>query len=411
MDGLFSRYRNLSALLALLAGQLLLLAWQIKSDGDTRLIRVWAVTAVTPIVRGLEAVRLGAEGLGERWFMASALQSENARLKRQGAELQIRNQLLAEQLQQAGRAQALLEFRSQLNSRSLAATILGNAPGVQSGVFFIDRGSPEGVKRGMAVVTGEGVAGVVVAVYPSASLIMLATSQGFAASVISQKHRTRGLLKGDGTSCHVEGIRNEQALDEGEWFYSSGDDRMFPRGLRVGAARSVRNGAEGKEVEVRPAALDGDVSEVLILLDAVHGQIPDLATPPQPDSQVLPPPPEDARDSAAAAAAAASPAPAGGSGPIPRTDADRLKERYKRIVEAQGIQVGVTPYGAPDFNRQPPAAPAGAEATPLVQPPGQPAQQGAPAPETTPAGKASPAAPKAEPKRAPAAPPFRQEPR
>jgi len=308
MDGLFSRYRNMSALLALLAGQLLLLAWQIKSDGDTRLIRVWAVTAVTPIVRGLEAVRVGTGGLAQRWFMAGALETDNARLRRRPAELDIRNQLLAEQLQQAGRAQALLEFRSQLSSRSLPATILGNAPGVQSGVFFIDRGSPDGVKRGMAVVTGDGIAGQVVAVYPSASLIMLATSQGFAASVTSQKHRTHGLLKGDGSSCHVEGIRNEQALDEGEWFYTSGDDRIFPRGLRVGAVRSVRNGADGKEVEVRPAALDGDVSEVLILLDAVHGQIPDLATPSQPDVQVLPPPPEDTHESAAAAAAAASPA-------------------------------------------------------------------------------------------------------
>jgi len=398
MDGLFSRYRNMSALLALLAGQLLLLAWQIKSDGDTRLIRVWAVTAVTPIVRGLEAVRVGTGGLAQRWFMAGTLETDNARLRHRTAELDIRNQLLAEQLQQAGRAQALLEFRSQLSSRSLPATILGNAPGVQSGVFFIDRGSPDGVKRGMAVVTGDGIAGQVVAVYPSASLIMLATSQGFAASVTSQKHRTHGLLKGDGSSCHVEGIRNEQALDEGEWFYTSGDDRIFPRGLRVGAVRSVRNGADGKEVEVRPAALDGDVSEVLILLDAVHGQIPDLATPSQPDVQVLPPPPEDTHESAAAAAAAAFPAPAGGSSATPQTDADRMKERYKRIVEGQNIQIGVTPYRAPDFNRQPAAVPSGAGPATVVQPPGT-AQPGAPPTGSAPAGKAAPSAPKAEPKR------------
>ena len=107
MDGLFGRYRNLSALLALLVGQLLLLAWQIKSDGETRLIRIWAVTAVTPIVRGLEVARGGAGGVIQRWFMSGTLESENARLRRQAAELQIRNQLLTEQLQQAGRAQAL----------------------------------------------------------------------------------------------------------------------------------------------------------------------------------------------------------------------------------------------------------------------------------------------------------------
>jgi rod shape-determining protein MreC len=404
MDGLFSRYRNLSALVALLAGQLLLLAWQIKGDGETRLIRVWAVTAVTPIVRGLEAVRAGAGGLAQRWFMAGALESENARLRRQTAELEIRNQLLTEQLQQAGRAQALLEFRSQLSSRSLPASILGTAPGVQPGVYFVDRGSPDGVKRGMAVVTGDGIAGLVVAAYPSASLIMLATSPDFAASVISQKHRTRGLLKGDGGSCHVEGIRNEQVLDEGEWFYTSGDDRVFPRGLRVGVARSVRNGPLGKEVEVRPAALERDLAEVLILVDAVHGQIPDLATPPQPEVQVLPPP-EDSREGPAAAAVAA---PAGGATAMPSTDADRMKERYRRIIEGQGIQIGVTPYRAPDFNRQP--APAAA-----VQAPGESPAPGGPAPAATPAGKAATTPPKARPQAAPKivppAPPSTQGPR
>ncbi len=390
MDGLFSRYRNLSALLALLAGQLLLLAWQIKGDGETRLIRVWAVTAVTPVMRGLEAARGGAGGVAQRWFMAGALESENARLRRRTAELEVRNQLLAEQLQQAGRAQALLAFRSQLSSRSLPASILGSAPGVQTGVFFLDRGSPDGVQRGMAVVTGDGIAGVVVAAYPSASLMMLANSQGFAASVISQKHRTPGLLKGDGSSCHVEGIRNEQPLDEGEWFYTSGDDRIFPRGLRVGEARNVRNGAGGKEVEVRPAALDRDVSEVLILVDAVHGQIPDLAIPPQPEVQVLPPP-EGAREGEAAAVAV----PAGGETPMPRTDADRMKERYQRIIEGQGIQIGVTPYRAPDFNRQPAAQ----TPAPVVRPPGE-----SPAP-------GGPAAPKEAPKRVPATPPAAEEPR
>jgi hypothetical protein len=115
--------------------------------------------------------------------------------------------------------------------------------------------------------------------------------------------------------------------------------------------------------------------------------------------QVLPPPPEDTHESAAAAAAAAFPAPAGGSSATPQTDADRMKERYKRIVEGQNIQIGVTPYRAPDFNRQPAAAPSGAGAATAVQPPGVQALPGTPPTGSAPAGKAAPSAPKAEPKR------------
>lgn len=399
MDGLFSRYRNLSVLLLLLAGQLILLAWQIKSNGETRLIRVWAVTAVTPMARGLEATRDGVGGFVARWFMAGTLERDNVQLKRQTAQLEIRNQLLQDQLQQAGRAEALLAFRSEIPSRSLPARILGSAPGVQSGVFILDRGSMEGVKRGMAVVTGNGIVGQIVASYPTASLMMLATSQGFAAGVTSQKHKMHGILKGDGGTCRVEGIRNEQQLEKDEWFYTSGEDRTFPRGLRVGQAQSVKDGQEGKEIEVRPAALSADFTEVLILLDAVHGQIPDAATPPDPAVQVLSPPPEDPN---APAAQPASPVTPGGSPAALNTDADRLRDHYKRVVESQGIQVGSTPYRAPDFNRQPPAAaPATAPAAPAA--PGDEPAAGQPQPAQPPAGKqASPASQPAQKPKPPA---------
>ncbi len=354
MDGLFSRYRNLSALLLLLAGQLILLAWQIKSNGETRLLRVWAVTAVTPMARGMELTRDGLGGFFARWFMAGKLEQDNAQLRRQTAQLEIKNQLLQEQMQQSGRAQALLEFRSQLPSKSLPSRIIGSAPGVQSGVFILDRGSLEGVKRGMAVVTGEGIVGQVVASYPTASLMMLASSQGFAAGVTSQKSRTRGLLKGEGGTCHIFGIRNEQPVDKDEWFYTSGEDRIFPRGLRVGQARAVKDGVDGKEIEVRPIALDGDFAEVLILLDAVHGQIPELATPSNPDVQILDAP---APDQNGPMTDPASPATPGEAPSAMRTDADRIRDHYKRVVESQNFQVGTTPYRAPDFNRQPAAAP------------------------------------------------------
>lgn len=397
MDGLFSRYRNLSALLLLLAGQLVLLAWQIKSNGETRLLRIWAVSAVTPMARGMEVARDGTGGFVARWFMAGRLERDNVQLRRQTAQLEIRNQLLQEQLQQAGRAEALLAFRSQIPSRSLPSRILGSAPGVQSGVFILDRGTSDGVKRGMAVVTGAGIVGQIVAAYPGASLMMLASTQGFAAGVVSQKHRIEGLLKGEGGTCRVDGIHNEQPVDKDEWFYTSGEDRIFPRGIRVGQAHTIKEGLEGKEIEVRPVALRADFAEVLILLDAIHGQIPDAATPPDPAVQVLGPPPTDPN---APASTLASPVTPGAAPAAMNTDADRLREHYKRVVEAQGIQVGSTPYRAPDFNRQPAAAaPPGVATAPQLKGPGP-----APAlPVQSPSAK--PVAPAAKPVQSPSVKP------
>ena len=54
MEFLLNRYRNLTVLLVAIVAQLVLLAYQVKSNGEVRLIRVWAVTAVTPLARVIE---------------------------------------------------------------------------------------------------------------------------------------------------------------------------------------------------------------------------------------------------------------------------------------------------------------------------------------------------------------------
>jgi hypothetical protein len=49
MEFLLNRYRNLTVLLVVIVAQLMLIAYQVKTSKDVPLIRVWAVTAVTPI--------------------------------------------------------------------------------------------------------------------------------------------------------------------------------------------------------------------------------------------------------------------------------------------------------------------------------------------------------------------------
>jgi len=64
-----SRYRNLSVLLLLIFAQLLLLAYQVKTAQDVRLIRVWAVTAVTPVARLLEGARSTVASFVESYLL------------------------------------------------------------------------------------------------------------------------------------------------------------------------------------------------------------------------------------------------------------------------------------------------------------------------------------------------------
>ncbi len=62
METLLSRYRNITVLLLVIFAQLVLLAYQVKNDSDVRLIRVWAVTAVTPLARTSKARAAAPQG-------------------------------------------------------------------------------------------------------------------------------------------------------------------------------------------------------------------------------------------------------------------------------------------------------------------------------------------------------------
>ena len=371
METFLSRYRNISVLLLLLAGQLLLLAYQVKTGQDVRLIRVWAVTAAAPLANVSEWIRERGARLGEM-FAVEGLRQENARLKSELGQIKVQNHLLRADISTADRAKALAIYAETSPSKLLAARVIFLGTGANSRTVFVDRGSRDGVMKGMAVITPDGIAGKVTAAYPTASLVSLVTSQGFAAGVISQKHRVRGTMKGVGSSlCPVDHIENRDTVEAGEWLYTSGDDRIFPKGLPAGIVRSAREGRGGKDVVAEPVGLRAGVNEVLIVTGGVHGLIPDPLPPSTPSVQILPPPPPEAGE-------APLEDPGTASSPS-RTDADRLMEKYRRIGESQGHTYGGGPGRVPDFNRPPAAAvkpvvpPAQGEAVPV--PPASPVKK------------------------------------
>ncbi|MGH9593824.1 MAG: rod shape-determining protein MreC, partial [Bryobacteraceae bacterium] len=234
----------------------------------------------------------------------------------------------------------------QTPSKTLAARVISNGTGSNSATVFIDRGSKSGVESGMAVVTPEGIVGKVIAAYPSASLVLLVTDPTFAAGVVSQKNHVGGTLKGQGHSnCIVDYIQNEQKVDVGEWFYTSGYDRVFPRGFPVGQVSVERNGRNGKEVYLNPSGLQGGVEEVLVVLEGVHQIVPKDAPLAATVHMMLPPPDTPS-------------APADPAEKTLNTQADQIREAYQKIGQVENHEYGVG-SSIPNYNvklQQPPAA-------------------------------------------------------
>jgi rod shape-determining protein MreC len=369
MDTLLNRYRNITVLLLVIFAQLILLAYQVKNDKDVRLIRLAAVTAVTPLARAIETVRGGTDGFLQNYVLLRDARSENGRLRSELGKLKLENQFLRTELGTADRAKALGVFEARSPSKMIAARVIATATGASASAVFVDRGSTSGVEKGMAVVTPDGIVGKVLASYPTASQVLLATDPGFAAGVVSQKNHVRGILKGQGHgNCRVDYVQNEEKVEAGEWFYTSGDDRIFPKGMQVGRVTVARAGNPFQEIMLDPIGLANGVEEVLIVLEGVHQGIPEFKTAAQP-MYIAPPVPGAAKE--------AQPDSAGGPNRAPAltTDADKITTRYREIGAEQGHKFGENPPGSKpaDFNvepkLEPKAAPkagesAGAEAKP-----------------------------------------------
>ena len=358
MDFILNRFRNLTVLVAAILVQLLLLAYQVKSNTEVRLIRVWAVTAVTPLARLTEGLRSNVSRFFSDYFVLLDVRDQNRTLRTELDRIKMENQFLRNQLSTADRARSLAIFQAQSPSKTVAAHIIGNSAAGGGKVVLLDRGTASGVERGMAVITPDGIVGKIVQVYPMASYLLLITDQTFAAGVISQKHRVHGTLRGQGHSTvMIDYVQNEETVDQGEWFYTSGDDRIFPKGMPAGEATVVRPGKAKKDIFVTPSGFQNGLEEVLIVVEGVHAPIPDVAAANQSVHLLAPPPGEGS--------APASAAPAQ-SGPL-TTEADGLLEKYRKIGETQKHVYGERGAGAPNYN-----------APPATTPPPKPAPKPAP---------------------------------
>jgi rod shape-determining protein MreC len=270
MESVFGRYKNLIVLVGVLFAQVLGLAVQVKRTTDTessRLIRIWAVSAVTPFEKVLVWVQTGTGNLWHNYFYLRGVRAENRELKQQIEQLRLAQIRLNEDAQQARRLQALFGFKEQFISRTMPAQVIGSGGSEQSRVLFIDKGDSDGIKPDMAVITVQGIVGKVLKVFRSSSQVLLIDDQSSGVGAILEKSRLQGIVRGTSAGEVVlEKIMTDEAVQAGEEVRTSGGDRIFPKGLPVGVVSRVSNGPDFfLSIHVRPSANLNKLEEVLVV--------------------------------------------------------------------------------------------------------------------------------------------------
>jgi rod shape-determining protein MreC len=273
MESVLGRYRNLIILVGVLFLQVLGLATQVKRTGNdeehTRLIRIWVVGAVTPFERGLVWIQNGTGNLWHNYFYLRGVRAENRELKQQIEQMRLQQVRLSEDAAQARRLQALLSFKEQFISRTVAAQVIGSSGSDLSRIVYIDKGENAGIRKDMAVITSDGIVGKVLLVYPSVAQVLVINDQSSGVGALLEKTRLQGVLRGTANGeVALERVMSDEQVAVGEPVLTSGGDQIFPKGLPVG---TVTNVSAGKDlflnIKVKPAADLSKLEEVLVLTE------------------------------------------------------------------------------------------------------------------------------------------------
>ncbi len=199
----------------------------------------------------------------------ASLRSQNQALESEVAGLQTQIIELEQQLREAQVLYALLDFaRSSPASQYVAAAVIGRDPSPFLHYVIIDHGSDHGLRRGMPVITDQGLVGRIDALTATAARVQLITDPGSTVNVRLQSTRTEAQITGSVTGEIELGLVSQDTpLLPGEIVLTSGLGGGYPADLLVGQAISVRSSGTNlfQSASVQSVVDFGSLQAVLVI--------------------------------------------------------------------------------------------------------------------------------------------------
>lgn len=172
----------------------------------------------------------------------ASLRARNTELETQVSQLQAQLIELQQRVNETEILAALVDFsRANPESTYRAASVIGRDPSPFLHYIIINRGSNEGIRRGMPVVTNQGLVGRIDAVIADAARVQLITDPGSAVNVYLQNADTSAMLLGSVTGdITLDMISQNVLVESGDLILTSGLGGGFPSDLVLGQVVTIR---------------------------------------------------------------------------------------------------------------------------------------------------------------------------
>lgn len=240
-------------------------------------LRVAAIEVLTPILQVIaQPVGTVAQGVARIEDMVG-IYGQNARLREENARLlhweEAARRLAAEN---AG-LRKLTRLVPENTASYVSARVIADAGGAFARSVLVNAGAADGVARGQAALSGEGLVGRVAEVGARGARVLLLTDLNSRVPVVLERSSERAVLAGDNTDRpRLLYLPPRTQVKPGDRILTGGSGGIFPPGLPVGVVASV----DPDVVRVEPYAELSRLDYLRIVDFGLAGVLPQSAVPP-----------------------------------------------------------------------------------------------------------------------------------
>ncbi len=261
-------------MLLLLLCNFVLMAFDAREpNSQQRVIRIWSQTTADFVQSPVTTVSSAVTNYFQSISSLRSAQSENDLLKQRIEELEVQIQNEKSLAVENERLKGLLQLQADLPYKFLPAKVIGRDASAWFDSSIINRGSLDGVKLNMPIVTNGGLVGRVTAVSPLTAQVSLITKdKSGLGAVVGELGASNalGVVTGSGKREILEMgyVPGSIEVQQGESVYTTGQDGIYPAGLKLGEVVEVRAGSAtvAQQIFIQPSAKLSAMQEVAVLL-------------------------------------------------------------------------------------------------------------------------------------------------
>jgi rod shape-determining protein MreC len=221
-----------------------LLALSRAQPEATASLRAHALDVLAPFLDIVARPALVVEGVGAAVHDLASLRADNGRLREENAHLiewQNAVVLLEKENQEL---RSLLNFKTEPRFSYISARVIADTGGAYTRGLIVTAGKADGVREGMAAITGEGLIGRVIEAGTWSSRVWLISDLNSRIPVTIAETGDRAILAGDNSSQpKLLFLARDASVREGAHVVTSGHGGVFPPNLPIGILKETSRGS------------------------------------------------------------------------------------------------------------------------------------------------------------------------